>query len=58
MAKYLLDTNIIIYYLNNDKKAIEFIDKHLDDMAISSITYLEVLVFPMMQMKTKRYGAF
>ncbi len=45
MAKYLLDTNIIIYYLNNDKRAIAFIDKYLDEMAISSITYLEVLIF-------------
>ena len=45
MAKYLLDTNIIIYYLNNDQTAVDFIDSHLDEIAISSISYLEVLVF-------------
>ena len=44
--QYLLDTNIIIYYLNGDKKAIDFIDKNLKKSAISSITYLEILVFP------------
>jgi len=43
--QYLLDTNIIIYYLNRDKKAIDFIDKNLHKSAISSITYLEILVF-------------
>ncbi|HIP28496.1 MAG TPA: type II toxin-antitoxin system VapC family toxin [Sulfurovum sp.] len=43
--KYLLDTNIIIYYLNNDSTAVDFVDKNLQDIAISSITYLEVLVF-------------
>ena len=43
--KYLLDTNMLIYYLNGDNKAIEFVDKNLKESAISSITYLEVLVF-------------
>ena len=45
MKTYLLDTNIIIYYLNNDKIAIDFIDTHFKYASISSITYLEVLVF-------------
>ncbi len=44
--KYLLDTNIIIYYLNGDTVAIDFIDKNIDRCAISIITYLEVLVYP------------
>ncbi len=44
--KYLLDTNILIYYLNGDKKAIEFVDVNLKNLAISSVTYLEILVFP------------
>ena len=44
--KYLLDTNILIYYLNGDSVAIEFVDKNIDKCAISIITYLEVLVFP------------
>jgi len=43
--KYLLDTNMLIYYLNGDEKAIEFVDKNLKKSAISSITYLEILVF-------------
>ncbi len=32
--------------MNNDKTAIDFIDRHFEDASISSITYLEVLVFP------------
>ena len=43
--QYLLDTNIIIYYLNGEKKAIDFINENLKISAISSITYLEILVF-------------
>jgi len=44
--KYILDTNILIYYLNNDERAIDFVNDNLSDSAISSITYLEILVFP------------
>jgi len=44
--KYILDTNILIYYLNNDEKAIDFVNDNLSDSTISSITYLEILVFP------------
>ncbi len=46
MPKYLLDTNILIYYLNGDKTAIEFVDKNIDMCAMSIISYLEVLVYP------------
>ena len=46
MNKYLLDTNVLIYYLNNDTKSIKFIDNNLHKCAISIITYLEILVFP------------
>jgi len=56
--KYLLDTNIIIYYLNGDKKAIEFIDNKLKSCAISYITYLEVLVFPYNEEEDKKIRAF
>ena len=45
-VKYLLDTNILIYYLNGDMKAIDFVDKNFYRAAISSITYLEILVYP------------
>ena len=44
--EYLLDTNIIIYYLNGDEKAIDFVDNNLKNAAISSLTFLEILVFP------------
>jgi len=43
--KYLLDSNIIIYHLNGDKTATEFIRKNIDSCAISQITYVEVLSF-------------
>ena len=41
--KYLLDSNIIIYYLNGDKKIYDFIEKNRVVSAISLITYYEVL---------------
>ena len=43
--KYLLDSNIIIYHLNGDESATEFILSNLNDCAISQITYIEVLSF-------------
>ena len=43
--KYLLDTNVLIYYLNGDEHAIAFVDQHRTESAISTITYLEILVF-------------
>ena len=43
--KYLLDSNIIIYHLNGDKTATEFILKNINSCAISQITYVEVLSF-------------
>jgi len=44
--EFLLDTNIIIYHLNGDEIASNFIDNHFDRTAISFITYIEVLSFP------------
>ena len=41
--KYLLDSNIIIYYLNGDKNIYDFIEKYKDISAISLISYYEVL---------------
>ncbi|MFA5904296.1 MAG: type II toxin-antitoxin system VapC family toxin [Desulfobacula sp.] len=43
--KYLLDSNIIIYHLNGDKTATEFIRENINNCAISQITYVEVLSF-------------
>ena len=56
--KYLLDTNILIYYLNNDKKAIEFVDSNLKKCAISTITYLEILVFSYNEEEDKKVRDF
>jgi predicted nucleic acid-binding protein len=41
--KYLLDSNIIIYYLNGDKNIYDFIEKNKSISSISLITYYEVL---------------
>lgn len=41
--KYLLDSNIIIYYLNGDENIHSFIEKNRSISAISIITYYEVL---------------
>jgi hypothetical protein len=56
--RYLIDTNIIIYYLNGDKQAISFIDTNLHQCAISTITYLEVLVFPYSDTEDKKIRKF
>jgi len=56
--KYLLDTNMLIYYLNGDETAIDFVDKNLKNSAISSITYLEILVFPYDEEEDKQVRDF
>ena len=42
---YLIDSNIIIYHLNNDETAKEFLFNNIDYCAISIVTYIEVLSF-------------
>ncbi len=46
---YLVDTNIIIYYLDNQKQAVEFIQRHYsvidNPLYVSIITVIEVLSF-------------
>jgi len=42
---YLVDSNIIIYHLNNDNIAKEFLFENIDYCSISIITYIEVLSF-------------
>jgi predicted nucleic acid-binding protein len=44
--KYLVDSNIIIYHLNNEPIATEFLSQNYRQIAISQITYVEVLSFP------------
>jgi predicted nucleic acid-binding protein len=43
--KYLIDSNILIYHFNGDKTATNFLKDNLKDLAISIITYTEVLSF-------------
>ncbi len=43
---YLIDTNIIIYYLDNQEKAVEFIQNNYQSVLyVSIITVIEVLSF-------------
>ena len=42
---YLIDTNIIIYYLEGEQAAISFLRTHRGKLAISSITWMETLSY-------------
>ncbi len=44
--KYLLDSNIIIYHLNGEKTATDFLIENFEKCTISRITYIEVLSYP------------
>ena len=44
--RYLLDTNILIYYLQKRKEAVEFLITNREECALSIIVYYEVLNFP------------
>jgi len=44
--KYLVDSNIIIYHLNGEAIATNFLRQNYKEIAISQITYVEVLSFP------------
>ena len=43
--KYLVDSNIIIYHLNNEPLATSFLENNIHLCTISQITYIEVLSF-------------
>ena len=45
VKRYLLDSNILIYHLNGETKATDFILKNFNVCAISQITFVEVLSF-------------
>lgn len=45
-AKYLIDTNFLIYYLNGEMTAIQFINRYRGTLCISIINKLEVLSYP------------
>jgi hypothetical protein len=43
----LIDTNVIIYYLNGDQVAVDFISRYVSNiLAISFITKIEVMSYP------------
>ena len=44
--KYLVDSNIIIYHLNGEAIATNFLRQNYKEIAISQITYVEVFSFP------------
>lgn len=46
MIRYLVDTNIIIYHLNGDAIAIDWLLSHRNKLAISVISKIEVLSHP------------
>ena len=43
---YLIDTNIIIYYLEGEQAAVSFLRTHRGELAISSVTWMETLSYP------------
>ena len=43
---YLIDTNIIIYYLEGEQAAVSFLHTHRGQLALSSITWMETLSYP------------
>ena len=43
---YLIDTNIIIYYLEGEQAAVSFLRAHRGKLAISPITWMETLSYP------------
>ena len=49
VCKYLVDTNILIYYLEGEDRITSFIKKHLHACGISQINYLEVFSLPLEQ---------
>jgi len=51
--KYLVDSNVIIYHLNSEAIATKFLSQNYQDIAISQITYVEVLSFPFTQEEEK-----
>jgi len=56
--RYLIDSNVIIYHLNGDERATAFLRRHIQESAISQITYLEVLSFGYTDDATQLVSAF
>jgi len=43
--KYLVDSNIIIYHLNGENIATNFLKDNINNLSISRLTFIEVLSF-------------
>ena len=56
--RYLIDSNMIIYYLANHLKACDFIDTNINISAISRITYYEVLNYNFTRKQEKNVKLF
>jgi predicted nucleic acid-binding protein len=56
--KYLLDTNIIIYYLENNQLVYDFVWRYKKVSALSIIVYYEVLNYSFTQEQEKLVRAF
>ena len=56
--KYLIDSNIIIYHLNGEPIATDFISQNISNSAISRITFIEVLSFDFTQDEEKAVTEF
>lgn len=52
-VKYLVDSNIIIYHLNDESIATKFLSENYQQITISQITYVEVLSFPFSEEQEK-----
>ena len=46
MRRYLVDSNILIYYLGGQNEAVTFIQSEIDRCAVSIVSYYEVLNYP------------
>jgi predicted nucleic acid-binding protein len=56
--KYLVDSNILIYHLNGDNIATNFIIQNLFQSAISRITFIEVMSFDYSEDEEKDISEF
>jgi predicted nucleic acid-binding protein len=46
VRRYLVDSNILIYYLGGQDEAVSFIQSQIDRCAVSIVSYYEVLNYP------------
>jgi len=56
--KYMVDSNIIIYHLNDEELATLFLSNHKNQCAISQVTYIEVLSFAFTEKQEKAVKTF